>query len=329
MRASPDLPHACRVRPPGPRASRALASDTPQGGGLQEPQEARGAPAKPGLRLNSADPADSSLSSTARRPLAVGISVSPSCSFHGCKTEMMVLSLEVWGMERNARLHLLSRGLGVNQGLGLCPRGGASLRNPAWQGAWRGWGLDERGTPIHHDDTDRCCLHHAAWRAGLTQRQSAEAPRASGALPEPPLLWGFIQNPQHSITCTRAGPGPREPTQGPPGLMDLGMVTPGVPVCLSPRIHPKKGHSTQMGPLERLPASWTLGEAAAPAQSPFRCRSGEAGSGKRLGSLAHLKGMETGPASMLNTEKRGRLISDKRTAAAPTGDPGMLAAAQL
>ena len=173
-------------------------------------------------------------------------------------------------------------------------------RNPAWQGAWRGWGLDERGTPIHHDDTDRCCLHHAAWRAGRTLRQCptptpAEAPRASGALPEPPLLWGFIQNPQHSVTGTRAGPGPREPTQGPPGLVDLGMVTPGVPVCLSPRIHPKKGHSTQMGTLERSPASWTRGEAAAPAQSPFCCRSGEAGSGKGLGSLAHLTGGETGP----------------------------------
>lgn len=49
-------------------------------------------------------------------------------------------------MERNACLYLLSRGLGVNQGLGLCPRGEVSLKTPVWQGARRGWGL-MRGAP--------------------------------------------------------------------------------------------------------------------------------------------------------------------------------------
>ena len=124
----------------------------------------------------------------------------------------------------------------------------------------------------------------------------------SPARASPPL--GFIENPQHSVACTRAGPSPGEPT-GTPRPHGSGDGDPGTASLHVPKAPSPKGHSTQMGTLERPPASWTLGEVAAPAQSPFRCRSGKAGSGKGL--------VETG--LRLHAGRRETSTADDQTSA--------------
>ena len=153
----------------------------------------------------------------------------------------------------------------------------------------------------------RCCPAPCEGRLEPVAAPPAPRPPSaqglwSPARAAPPL--GVHSKPPTQHHPHQGWPRPRRP------LMDSwphrsGDGDPGVPVCLSPRLRPQKRHSTQMGTLERSPASRTLGEVAAPAQSPFPAGAARQVQGRGWQSLA---GVVTVPASMLNTDKQAQLM---------------------
>lgn len=107
-----------------------------------------------------------------------------------------------------------------------------------------------------------------------------------------------MKTPNTALPAPGLAPAPGSP-QGPPGLMDLGMVTPGLPVCMSPRLRPQKGTARRWGPWKGHPPPGLWGRWQPQLRAPSA-----AGAARQVQGRGWWRQVS---ASMLDAEKQARL----------------------